>query len=230
MGSLRHRERAPLRLRAACAAALVAAVLLAGCSSTAPPAAGSRASGQPAPGPSASTTANTPPPSTAAPTPATPAYKPATAAGPAQNVPVPVLPAKAKEFSKEGLEAFATYWYSTLTYAYETGDTTPMMAVTDAGCTTCANVKETVIAWHEKGRWIVGGQMKVISAESTFVKTPEDTYQAIVIVKQLEIAFHAQAGTPHKTYPAAVARPDIVVTKYDGHKWTALTAEHLTKE
>ncbi len=37
-------------------------------------------------------------------------------------MPVPVLPEAAKAETKEGLEAFARYWYSLLNYAYETGD------------------------------------------------------------------------------------------------------------
>src|SRR6185312_1169890 len=52
-------------------------------------------------------------------------YKPATADGPAENVPVPVLPGAATEFTREGLIAFTNYWYSTLGYAYETGLTAP---------------------------------------------------------------------------------------------------------
>ncbi len=49
-------------------------------------------------------------------------YKPADASGKAQNVPVPVLPEAAKAETKEGLEAFARYWFELLSYGYETGD------------------------------------------------------------------------------------------------------------
>ncbi|MCQ9166177.1 DUF6318 family protein [Arthrobacter sp. STN4] len=203
--------------------ALTAVLALAGCGTDSPP--------NRAPSPATAPPTSAAPATTAAPTtPPIPVYKPATANGPAQNVPVPVLPAKAKEFSKAGLEAFATYWYSTLGYAYETGNTGPMMAVTDTGCTTCANVKKTVVAWHHEGRWIVGGQMKVISSDSKFVKTPENTYQAIVIIQQAQVSFHEQPGTPYKQLPQRIARPDIVVASYtDGH-WVALKAEHLTRD
>ncbi|MFP5313120.1 MAG: DUF6318 family protein, partial [Actinomycetes bacterium] len=72
--------------------------------------------------------AETPTPSASAtPTPTPSAvYKPADATGPAQNVPVPVLPEVAKTETKEGLEAFAKYWYELLSYGYESGDTKPL--------------------------------------------------------------------------------------------------------
>ena len=37
-------------------------------------------------------------------------------------MPVPELPEAAKAETKEGLEAFARYWFALLNYAYETGD------------------------------------------------------------------------------------------------------------
>ena len=66
-----------------------------------------------APGASPSTETQSPAPSStpsATPTPAA-SYKPADATGRAQNVPVPVLPEAAKAETKEGLEAFARYWF-----------------------------------------------------------------------------------------------------------------------
>lgn len=105
------------------AAALLAALGLSGCSASPkaesqPP---SRSGTPPATASATPTSAGT---STAAPTATakpTPTYKPADANGPAQNVPLPVKPALADKFSKAGIEAFAKYWYATLSYGYETG-------------------------------------------------------------------------------------------------------------
>ncbi|MDQ0276172.1 hypothetical protein QO003_000475 [Arthrobacter silviterrae] len=206
-------------------ATVLGAVLLAGCSSAAPPVAGSGSPGHP-PTTAAATAA-----ATAAPTnPPTPAYKPATAAGPAQNVPVPVLPAKAKEFSKEGLEAFAAYWYSTLGYAYETGNVAPMVAVTDPSCKSCAGAQESISARYGDGGWLVGGQMVVHSSTSTFHVTPESTYQAILLIHQQRVISYNADKTVDVDIPAMTPRADIVVASYhDGH-WTAQKAEHLTKD
>ncbi|WP_160318937.1 DUF6318 family protein [Arthrobacter sp. ERGS1:01] len=182
--------------------------------------------------PAASAAASSPaPPTTHAPTPTPkPVYKPATADGPAQNVPVPVLPAKAKEFSKAGLEAFATYWYSTLGYAYETGDATPMMAITDTECTTCTGVRDMVTTWYGEGGWIRGGQMIVYSSTSTFYKTPDDTYQAVLMIQQKQVTSYKADKTIDSDLPKTDARADILVATYEQGHWTTHKAEHLTKD
>ena len=222
----------PSRPAAAAMAAVVAVVaaslLLAGCSSAAPPVAGSGSPGQGAGAPSATAAATAAPtnPPTTVPAPA-PAYKPATAAGPAQNVPVPVLPAKAKEFSKEGLEAFATYWYSTLGYAFETGDPGPMLAISDPGCKTCQAMEKTVAAGHKEGRWIEGGQMNILSVDSPFALIDDGTYQAITMVRQERVKYYNADRTVRSDLGVTAPIADIVVGIYNNDHWIAITVEHL---
>ncbi|MCC9068872.1 DUF6318 family protein [Arthrobacter cryoconiti] len=157
------------------------------------------------------------------------AYQPATANGPALNVPVPVLPDAAKEFSKAGLEEFARYWYSTLTYAYETGDSGPMMAITDPACMSCEKVKKTVSSAYANGGWLVGGQMTVHSSTSNFQDATAGTYQAIVTIQQKAVSSYTAKGSLEESLTAKIARPDIIVATYQENHWTAQTAEHLTK-
>lgn len=182
------------------------------------------------PGSTSSTTgATTPEPATAAPT-TVPAYKPATAKGPAQNVPVPVLPAKAKEFSKEGLIAFAEYWYQTLGYAYETGRVAPMQSVSDPTCPSCARVKTSVEQRYGNGGWLVGGLMVVHESRSTFNQMSDGTYQAVLTIQQGQVSSFNADGSLDSDSGPTIARPDIVIAKYDGGRWTAIKAEHLTEE
>lgn len=173
---------------------------------------------------SGSTPSTTP---SAIPTPTT-VYKSATAQGPAENVPVPVLPAAAKEFSKEGLEAFARYWYSTLSYAYETGDTEPMMAITDPSCVTCSGTASMLSGWYPNGGWIVGGQILVSSSTSQFNETPDGRYQAVLVIKQAKVTSFKSDGSVDSDLPDAIARPDIVVAKFVNSAWLLFRAEHLT--
>ncbi|WP_186760626.1 DUF6318 family protein [Arthrobacter alpinus] len=225
------RPPAPSRQRTACqrgawqVAAIAALLVLSGCTtSPTPPTASSTVAGQSP----AATQVDTPPLS---PGPApVPAYMPATANAPAQNVPTPVLPEKAKEFSKEGLEAFARHWYSTLGYAYETGDVAPMTAITDPGCKPCSNVGGPVNEWFAAGNWIVGGLMTIHSASSSFEKAPNGTYQAILMAQQSPVSYINADGTLDTAYPPTIARADIVVAIYSYGSWTARTVEHLAKD
>jgi hypothetical protein len=213
-----------MRARGALAPAalvLAAGLALTGCThSGAPPNA--------ATSPTAAPTTSAPVATSAAPTPApSPVYKPATANGPAQNVPVPVLPAKAKEFSKAGLEAFARYWYSTLGYAFETGDAKPMMAISNPDCKPCTAMKNIVVPWHEEGRWIVGGQMFVLTSESSFVEQSDHSYQAIAEVRQQQVKYFRSDKSLSKDMGVKAPVADIVVATHNGEQWQALTVEHL---
>jgi hypothetical protein len=81
---------------------------------------------------------------------------------------VPVLPEVAKTETKEGLEAFVGYWYATLSYAYETGDTQRLEELSGPNCVFCAGLEESVTAAWSGGRWISGGKIQTpaIAAES----------------------------------------------------------------
>ncbi|WP_442951305.1 DUF6318 family protein [Paenarthrobacter sp. Z7-10] len=182
--------------------------------------------------PSATGSAHPTAPGTAAvsPTPTpkpTPVYKPADANGPAQNVPLPVKPALADKFSKAGLEAFARYWYQTLSYAFESGDLKPLESVSEAGCIPCARTKTGITPWHQKGRWTVGGQMTVNGAQSTFETAPDGTHQVIASVSQGSISYYQADGTLVETHPSSRPITDILVATYANGQWSALTVEHL---
>ncbi|NVN00689.1 DUF6318 family protein [Arthrobacter sp. SDTb3-6] len=201
--------------------ALTAVLALAGCGTDSQP--------NRAPSPATAPPTSAAPATTAAPTtPPIPVYQPATANGPAQNVPVPVLPAKAKEFSKAGLEAFATYWYSTLGYVYETGDSKPMMEVTDANCGTCKNINDPVGKWYQPGGWIVGGRMTVHSTTTSFVKAPDGMYQVVLMTQQSPPSFYNPDKSLRTANPASPAQADILMAAYKNGRWTAYTIEKLT--
>jgi hypothetical protein len=196
-------------------------LLLAGCSGGAPA----------DPGAASPTSEESASPSTT-PTPTqtrTAVYKPADASGPAQNVPVPVLPEVAKTETKEGLEAFARHWYSTLSYAYETGDMAPLEAVSQPSCGSCGKVKKEVTDWHSGGRWLTGGRVSVEGVDSNFVETQAATYQVVVQVRQERIDYHLSDGSVKGSLDPLPVTPDIIVAAYDGSGWKAQTIEHLAQ-
>lgn len=165
---------------------------------------------------------------TATPTP-TATYKPADATGRAQNVPVPVLPEAAKAETKEGLEAFARYWYSTLSYAYETGDMEPLELVSSPTCVSCGRVKEVVQGWYSEGRWLAGGKMVVEGVQSNFIETNPAEYQVLIQVYQEAMSYYRGDKTLDETTERGPATGDIMIALYGGGAWRAVTVEHLAK-
>ena len=182
---------------------------LAGCTPGGPPEASQTGS------PSAS------PSVTATPTP-TPAavYKPADATGKAQNVPVPVLPEAAKANSKEGLEAFARYWYQVLSYAYETGDLTDVQRLSGPNCGLCANLEKVLTAAWSDGKWIVGGRIETPVAEGKFEasKSSQVTVQAIQQLIEIRRADGSLFQDPTK----ASNRAMLVVAAFGANGWTLI--------
>jgi hypothetical protein len=201
----------PWGMRSAAAAAVVAAaLLLAGCAGGAPADPGTVPST-----PTGSATAS--PSATPTPTPSA-VYKPADASGPAQNVPVPVLPEVAKTETKEGAEAFAKYWFSVLSYAYETGDTEHLSALSGPDCVFCNGLVDNIkTAWSD-GKWISGGRIETpaVTADAPAGEPTRVTLQVI----QKELVIHNPDGSPYQEATAGTNSGSQATTTFDGTGWT----------
>jgi hypothetical protein len=203
------------RRRAVAAAALAALLLL----TTACNSGGSPPGSPPAtdsPSESAISTSTATPTSTPTPT---PSYKPADASGKAQNVPVPVLPEAAKAETKEGAIAFASYWFSLLSYGYETGDLKPLDSVTSRTCGPCITAKKVVNAWHEGGRWLIGGQISTPAIETTFSIGSDDSYKVVVQAHQIPLTYVRADGTVAKTDPQGDDTGNLLFISYRDSAW-----------
>ena len=71
----------------------------------------------------------------------------------ATTIPVPTIPAQASEDSVEGRAAFAAHWVDLVNYAAITGDTGPMLSVTET-CTECEDLAVGTAAVRVEGRRI----------------------------------------------------------------------------
>ncbi|MDQ4502735.1 DUF6318 family protein [Sinomonas sp. ASV322] len=86
---------------------------------------------------------------------------PASSKGPARNLPRPVLPEAAKQNTKEGFAAFTQYWFDTVTYGLETGDSSALREISLPDCQMCNGYIEQSdkvkqgIGWHVGPRWTV---------------------------------------------------------------------------
>lgn len=182
--------------------------------------------------PGGSGTPSTPAPSQSAPAPSpspTPSavYKPADAKGKAQNVPLPVMPEAAKAETKEGLEAFAKYWYALMNYAYETGNLEPVTQVSGPSCASCNRVRDTVVAWNSNGQWIEGGALSVKNATSTFKKDSEGRYQAVIQYQRQAISYHKADGSVEQSSAKTSLLADILIAEFVAGSWSATNVDRI---
>ena len=180
------------------ALSMAAVLVLSGCSGS-----GDEPGAEAATGGSGSTTPNSASASasgtasaSASPTPTQPAaaYKPASAEGPAENVPLPVMPELAKQESKEGLEAFAKYWYGLMNYGFESGDATLMRNISAPECVLCQRAYEMLDIGYENDDWISGGKLTVHGTQSNYVLTSKGQYQVLVHVEQDPLEYRGPEG------------------------------------
>ncbi|UKA63705.1 DUF6318 family protein [Arthrobacter sp. FW306-04-A] len=157
---------------------------------------------------------------TATPTPTpTAAYKPADSKGKAENVPVPVLPEAAKANSKEGVEAFARYWFQVMSYAYETGDVGSLGKITGANCEMCEGVKRVVPKAYTGDRWISGGLFSTPSVSSTFKSQPDQSIPVVVQVVQSKIHYWGPDGTEYRQPTEATNTGNVAFVRFVEGAW-----------
>ncbi|MFJ4169976.1 DUF6318 family protein [Paenarthrobacter sp. NPDC089714] len=166
----------------------LALVLLSGCQGGSTPPETSTTTATPTSSASEAGT-RTPPPTSSGP------YKPADATGKAQNVPVPVMPALAKENTKEGLEAFIRYWYAVGNYANETGDILELRSLSTPECQPCAYFQRASSDGYTNGRWLVGGRVHLPSVNVIW-NVEDEEHQATVQVVQDAVSYYNADGSP----------------------------------
>lgn len=178
----------------------------------------------PGPPPAASQSPSGPATPSATPTP-TASYKPADATGKAQNVPVPELPEAAKVETKEGLEAFARYWFKELNFAYETGTSSGLESVTSAGCEFCSNITRSLKTNYAEGRWLVGGHIETPSLSTTFESQADGQYQIAVQVQQAKITYFDPGGSEFRKPTPPSDTGNVMLAAFKNGAWQ-ITALH----
>lgn len=146
-------------------------------------------------------------------------YKPADSKGKAQNVPVPVMPALAKENTKEGLEAFVRYWYATYSYALETGDLKVWSSQTDMTIPAAQAHKESVELNYIEGRWIVGGRLQIPSIEVAWPSKAANSTTAKVQVVQEAIQYFDSNGVKGQKDSPPTNTADAVFATFQNGSW-----------
>lgn len=101
-------------------------------------------------------------------------YVPASADGPAQNVPEPSLPAVATENSEEGAEATLQYFWEAVDYARLTGDSSHLDMVSSSSCDFCAGFMEDWQDVYKEGHWAVTYGEAEHQVSETWVGTGQD--------------------------------------------------------
>ncbi|WP_285726842.1 DUF6318 family protein [Psychromicrobium xiongbiense] len=146
-------------------------------------------------------------------------YKPADLNGPAQNVPKPVKPPLADEFSEKGLDAFVRYWFETYNYAAQTGDTVLGDILADPTCTSCSQLLGSFKTAYDKGHWIVGQLTRIDAAQTYFTPGTDGAYQEVVQFNLAAGKYLTGTGIVGKETPEDPAMAKIFIASHANGKW-----------
>ncbi|MDK1361175.1 DUF6318 family protein [Arthrobacter sp. zg-Y1219] len=209
---------------------LAAVLVLGGCSGSGddPGAEAAEGSNSAAPSGSAVATESASASPTSTPTPTAAAYKPASAEGPAENVPLPVMPEVAREKSKEGLEAFARYWFDLINYGSETGEISLAQGLSGPECEICESFYGAMEEGYVGEDWVEGGKLTIVALGTSFVETPQGRFQVILSVKQEASVNRGPNGKVFGENPAdKYSFAQIMEASYVGDHWVVDLVENM---
>jgi hypothetical protein len=162
---------------------------------------------------------------TATPTPtADPRPTPASSTGPARNLPKPELPAAAKENTKAGFEAFTQYWFDTVTYALETGDTGPLKAISKPDCKICNGYIARADKVAGGNGWNIGPRWTVKGFSTTLKLDPLGQAMGYFLIDESAATQYSRNGAVAKSQQSlSDDAPKAIYAIYANGKW--LTAQ-----
>ena len=148
----------------------------------------------------------------------TPEHKAGDANGPARNVPRPIKAEMTDEYTEEGLKEYVKYWFSLLSYAYETGDLTAWSEQTSHSCIFCTALRKSIAVSYEKQGWLSGGHLSTGSVEPRF-KAGDSSQQVVVQVIQEKITRYRADRTVRDRGPETNTAA-VVVATYSHGRWS----------
>ena len=138
------------------------------------------------------------------------------------------MPELAKEKSKEGLEAFAKYWFSLVNYGYETGDTNPVKELSGPECELCQEFYVGMEKGYEGDDWVQGGTLSIVALGTKFVLTPEGRYQVILSIKEADSYDRGPNGVLYKEHIASeYSFAQIMEATYIDGGWVVNLVENI---
>lgn len=150
---------------------------------------------------------------------------PASSTGPARNLPKPELPAAARENTEAGFRAFTQYWFDTVTYALETGDTAPLRAISKPDCKICIGFAHEAETSNVDGKWTIATKWTITSFRSDLKLDPLRQAVGYFLIDETRSADFNADGTLATSRPAKTNdKLRAMYAVYGAGVWTASQA------
>lgn len=133
-------------------------------------------------------------------------------------VAAPEAPPEAGEHTEAGGLAFLQYWFSTLSYAAQTGDLAPVSAATSPECGDCQAAMTRIEAAHAAGGGFRGGAYVVRGVTAASLWSADQPVYDATIDRTHRVELDA-AGATVDTLPALTFTTCTVVLEWSDGQW-----------
>jgi hypothetical protein len=118
-----------------------------------------------------------------------------------------------------GAAAFVRHWFDLVNYAYTTGETDPVSAISEATCEACTDILALIEAQYEDGGRFMGGTIEVEGAEA-----PEPDSSGVMLVTtryRQDPVISVEANGSTTTTEARPTRTVGFIVALEGSRWVA---------
>ena len=135
----------------------------------------------------------------------------------------PDKPAEMSKGDEAGAAAAARYYLKAYSYAWNTGDTGPLLSISDENCQFCKSESSRIDEFYAHGYWAAKGYTDVLQTQA-IEKLPESEYGPDAYAVQFRIDEHLAEGYTSNGFQEG--RTDQTVIKlhvqWDGNAWHVL--------
>ncbi|MBT2521036.1 hypothetical protein J7E80_08580 [Arthrobacter sp. ISL-28] len=117
------------------------------------------------------------------------------------------------------MEEYTKYWFSLLSYGFETGDVAASSKQTSPSCVFCSALKKSIAAGYQKGGWLAGGHLSTPSVQSNF-KIGASRQQVVVQVIQEETTYYRADKSVGRSPAPGSNTAAVVLATYAHGKWS----------
>ena len=121
----------------------------------------------------------------------------------------PEQPAEMSKGDKAGAAAAARYYLNAYSYAWNTGDTAPIKAISDEECAFCQREIAQIDEFYSNGYWATGTYASITNTDS-IDRVSDDVTDAAIYDVQFHIDEHTPQGYSSKGYESG-SRYDTII-------------------
>ena len=121
----------------------------------------------------------------------------------------PERPAEMSKGDKAGAAAAARYYLNAYSYAWNTGDTAPIKAISDEECAFCQREIAQIDEFYSNGYWATGTYASITNTDS-IDRVSDDVTDAAIYDVQFHIDEHTPQGYSSKGYESG-SRYDTII-------------------